>query len=163
MIVQCVGLYNLYKRQMKKLAHLHKLITDPVLMETLGVVIRGASVLSSVAVEAGQSVQQSTTKKVRKGLLMVKEKQTNNASTELVETLIQSSGAIEAQRVLEKKLPTPVVSWGKDQWESLRRSGALEAAATRALQALRKDISSASAFLPYLEAIEQVRKQQTTK
>ncbi len=146
---------------MKKLAHLHKLITDPVLMETLGVVIRGASVLSSAAVEAGQSVQQSTTKKVRKGLLMVQEKK--NASAELVETLIQSSGAIEAQRVLETKLPTPVVSWGKDQWESLRRSGALEAAATRALQALRNDLSGAAAFLPYLEAIEQVRKQQQTK
>jgi len=151
-----------YARQMKKLAHLHKLITDPVLMETMGVVIRGASAMSAAAVDVGHSVQQKAGTKVRRGLGSAKHsvKNSSAATTELVENLLNSSGALRAKETIENKLPTSVVSWGKDQMDSLRKSGALEVAATRAIEALRKDLSGAAAFMPYLEAIENVRQKQ---
>ena len=147
---------------MKKLAHLHKLITDPVLMETMGVVIRGASAISAAAVDVGHTIQQEAGTKVKRGIKGAKHSVQNSstATTELVENLLNSSGAIKAKETIENKLPSPVVSWGKDQMESLRKSGALEAAATRALEALRKDLSGAAAFMPYLEAIENVRQKQ---
>jgi len=88
-------------------------------------------------------------------------KQISETSSQLVEQLVQSSGAVKS--VLDdfqQRAPKPVWEWTKQQYKALKDSGLLEEAASRAMQALEGELEMASAFLPYLDAIEKVRKQQ---
>mmetsp|Transcript_1641 Transcript_1641/g.2335 ORF Transcript_1641/g.2335 Transcript_1641/m.2335 type:complete len:389 (+) Transcript_1641:176-1342(+) len=155
-----------YKRELRKLKHLHKLITDPVLLETLGVVMKGAKAISETAVDISSPVIDSAKRTVdRETRNIWKSKKVSvrkevGASHELVETLLQSEGLVNVKESLVHKLPEPVSNWGQEQFEALRKSGVLESAVSKVFSALKEDLSGAAEFLPYLEAIEKVRKEQ---
>mmetsp|Transcript_14587 Transcript_14587/g.20598 ORF Transcript_14587/g.20598 Transcript_14587/m.20598 type:complete len:434 (+) Transcript_14587:204-1505(+) len=189
-----------YKREMKKMAHLQKVISDPVLLETLSVVMKSAS---SIAMLGGKVVGDGSKRIVgdakeimddtkariagsssgdedEKGGGMLgffkreaplpssssdmiqvitkeEEEAKAEASRELVETLLSSPEAIKVKTRAIKRLPEPVLAWIKEQFQSIRDSGVLEMAASRALAALQRELKGAVEFMPYLEAIEKVR------
>mmetsp|Transcript_35440 Transcript_35440/g.65113 ORF Transcript_35440/g.65113 Transcript_35440/m.65113 type:complete len:405 (-) Transcript_35440:399-1613(-) len=171
-----------YRRQMRKLKHLHKLITDPILMETMGAVLQGAQAIALASARAAESSGRSAARGARTiasasgrsaAGLAVRGKQAvgdasrrgkqamdDIAAKELVETLLESSGAVRLRETVQSKMPSSVSSWAEDQYQSLLRSGALEAAVSRILEALGNELSGAFEFLPYLEALEEVRKKQ---
>ena len=134
-------------------------LTDPVLVETLQSLLKGASAVS-------KATQRSVTHTTRRGVGFLQkslpsQEQLAKTSTDLVEQLLQSSGAV--QSVLEDfqtKAPQPVFRWTQQQYTALKQSGLLEEAANRALKALQGELQAASAFLPYLDAIDKVRQQQ---
>uniref|UniRef100_A0A7S4JSX6 Uncharacterized protein n=1 Tax=Odontella aurita TaxID=265563 RepID=A0A7S4JSX6_9STRA len=160
-----------YRRQMRKLRHLHRLITDPVLMETMEVVLRGAQAVASASARAAESSRRGAIGLTSRGQKAIGQgaaslsrqgRQAMDGSTanELVETLLESTGAVRLRERVQNTMPSSVAAWAEDQYQSLRRSGAFEAIISRALDALGKELSGAAEFLPYLEAIEVVRRKQ---
>ena len=144
--------------------------TDPVLVETLQALLKGATVVSRATqhqigstAQSGVGFVQRTTDR---GVGLVQRALPSRdalvqTSTELVEQLIQSSGTVQNVLVdFQERAPKPVWQWTQQQYRALKESGLLEEAASRAVKALQGELEAASAFLPYLDAIERVRKQQ---
>ena len=125
----------------------------------MDILLKFAKGMSTAALEQVQSKSRFAAGQSKKAY-----DQLQGKSTQLVETIMESSGIddfIEHKLHERKKVVSPFMAkWIKDQWRTLRTSGVLEDAAARALQALEKELSSAASFLPYLEAIESVRAQQ---
>lgn len=146
-----------YQREIKRLRHLHRLLTDPVLMETMGMLVKGAKSMSAI-----------TAAKSKKDMLSIANKSSDvlsmsiESSRDLVDIMIKSSGAQDfVQRVeLNGNIPPQVLLWAQEQYKSLRKSGVLEEAAKLAVGALSKELEGIARFLPYLEAIELVRKKE---
>lgn len=155
-----------YNRQLAKLRHLQKILTDPVLMETMEYLIRGAEAVSAAtARQVGQAgtgayrhVGRTSRWAIASGKKRYQEVQDN--SVQLIETLLESPEVQNMKERIERKMPERLSSWTQDQWESLRKSGVLEDAARAAIHALRKELTTAATFLPYLEAIKDVREKQ---
>ena len=126
---------------------------DPVLLETIDIMSRGAQAVTSKTSKQMQSVSlraMKTGKSTYNGV--------QDTSAQLIETLVQSPSAIAWQESVKKRLPDAVLVWTRDQVGMLRNSGVLEEAATHALNALgkSKELSAAATLLPYIEAISQV-------
>ena len=158
-----------YAKEVRRLKHLHKLISDPVLVETLSIVVQRAQTVSSSVVHAGNSGQRRlkgavhnvrsqhglTTKRYARAV--------HDSSVQLVDTLLESSTAMDVQHVMQRRLPDPVIRWASDQIASLRKSGILEEAAGRAVKALQRDLQQATAIMPYLQALQEVAKKEQRK
>jgi len=144
-----------YRRILRKLRHLQKILNDPVLLETIDIMSRGAQ---AVTAATSNQVQNVSRRAVRAGKL--KYDGVQDTSAQLIETLIQSPSAIAWQESVKKRLPDSVAIWTRDQVNLLRNSGVLEEAASHALNALSKskELSAAATLLPYIEAISQVQK-----
>mmetsp|Transcript_3683 Transcript_3683/g.5442 ORF Transcript_3683/g.5442 Transcript_3683/m.5442 type:complete len:264 (-) Transcript_3683:183-974(-) len=140
-----------YQRQLHKIRHLYKLMTDPILLETLDPMLRFAQDVST-----HMTTSTTTTSK----RLMQKGKQMAVGPQQFVDSLLTSSAVTDVQTKFKNRVSPSVYQWSKDQYVSLRKSGALEKVASQALEALRKDMDRAAGFLPYLEAIQQVRQTQ---
>ena len=78
----------------------------------------------------------------------------------ITEVVASGTASQEWLATVQSKAPPAVWKWAQEQYDSLKKSGLLEAAAQQALQALQSELQAASEFLPYLNAIEQVRRQQ---
>ena len=139
--------------------HLNKLIHDPVLLDTLNMVMRGAAAVSAAAGETTKKGIEGTKKQTRKAGKYLQNKG-EEASRDIVNALVTSGGVVAFGESLKRTLPPSVSLWGSEQFEALRKSGALEQAAGRVLNSLREDLVGAQSFLPYLEAIDGVRKRQ---
>ena len=82
-------------------------------------------------------------------------------STEMVEQLVaEISANSQVLADLQRKTPPAVWKWTQQQYASLKESGLLESAAKQAIQALHGELEAAAEFLPYLNAIERVRREQ---
>mmetsp|Transcript_4755 Transcript_4755/g.6176 ORF Transcript_4755/g.6176 Transcript_4755/m.6176 type:complete len:384 (+) Transcript_4755:11-1162(+) len=147
-----------YQRQLKKLRHLQKILTDPVLMETMEYLLRGAEAVSNASINTYQKVEKRSRFSIGAGKVKYQEIQDN--SVQLIEMLLESPELKMMKDGIESKMPERLSSWTKDQWESLRKSGVLEDAARAAIHALKNELKSAATFLPYLEAIKEVREKQ---
>ena len=153
-----------YRRELKRLRHLHKLITDPVLMETMGMLMKSAQSINLTHA----SIHQSRPKVISSPFSSMKSKVVNQSmsrekSKELVDLFLQSSAVQNISQQIQSKgthsrFSPRIQQWGKEQYQSLRRSGLLEEAANQAVEKLSKELESIMGFLPYLEAIEKVRK-----
>ena len=121
-----------YRREMKKIRHLQKLITDPVLLETLGVLMKNAKRLSNVASTNASNAAQKGFQKAKTGVKTV-----GDTSEALVAALVESGEAARIREMFENRVPESVSVWTSDQFDSLRKSGMLEMAANRALDALK--------------------------
>lgn len=156
-----------YQRQLKKLRHLQKILTDPVLMETMEYLLRGAEAVSLATAaqvdKAGRHVGKAGAGVSRFALGAGKKtaQQIQDNSVQLVETMLASPEIQNIRQSIEQKMPSRLNEWTRDQWESLRKSGILEDAARAALHALKNELNTAASFLPYLEAIKEVRDKQT--
>ena len=85
-------------------------------------------------------------------------------STEMIEQLVTEVSANSAWLAdVKRKTPPALWQWSQQQYVTLKESGILEAAAKQALQALQGELESAAEFLPYLNAIEQVRREQVER
>jgi len=153
-----------YRRLLRKLNHLQKILSDPVLLETVDVMSRGAKALTAATSNQIQKTSLRAIEKGKKGIERGKLKHdtVRDTSTQLIETLLQSPDVIELKEKIQKRLPDPVAVWSRDQLDLLRRSGVLEEAAAHALNALSrsKEFCSAALLLPYIEAIIEVRRKQ---
>eukprot|EP00566_Odontella_aurita_P028866 CAMPEP_0113592048 /NCGR_PEP_ID=MMETSP0015_2-20120614/37621_1 /TAXON_ID=2838 /ORGANISM="Odontella" /LENGTH=147 /DNA_ID=CAMNT_0000498523 /DNA_START=790 /DNA_END=1233 /DNA_ORIENTATION=- /assembly_acc=CAM_ASM_000160 len=135
------------------------------------VVLRGAQAVASASARAAESSRRGAIGLTSRGQKAIGQgaaslsrqgRQAMDGSTanELVETLLESTGAVRLRERVQNTMPSSVAAWAEDQYQSLRRSGAFEAIISRALDALGKELSGAAEFLPYLEAIEVVRRKQ---
>lgn len=161
-----------YQRQLRKIRHLHTLLTDPVLVETLQSLLRGANTVTAMTqrqlAASANASQRRITASARASQKKLAEMADSGhiaasalASTELVEQLVaEVSADSKFLADLKGKTSPAVWRWTRQQYEALKESGLLEAAAKRAIQALQGELESASEFLPYLDAIEKVRREQ---
>ena len=82
-------------------------------------------------------------------------------STEIVEQLVaEVSSNSQFLQDLKTKTPPAVWRWTRQQYTALKESELLQSAARQAIHALQGELESASEFLPYLDAIEKVRREQ---
>lgn len=163
-----------YQRQLRKLQHLHKLLIDPVLVETLQQLLRGAGTVTTMAQrQLANSAKESQRriiidgrgfKRISNPATAAGEALTSSVlSTEMVEQLVTQlvvSANSEWLAQLQEKTSPALWQWTRQQYIALKQSGMLEAAAQQALQALQGELEAAADFLPYLNAIEKVRKEQ---
>lgn len=147
-----------YRRILRKLQHLQKILNDPVLLETIDIMSRGAQAVTAATSSQVHNVQNISQRAIKKG--KSKYDGAQDTSAQLIETLIQSPSSIAWQESIKKRLPNTVAVWTKDQVGMLRKSGMLEEAASHAINALSKskELSAAATLLPYIEAISKVQK-----
>lgn len=151
-----------FAKEVRKLKHLHKLISDPVLVETISVIIKQAHHASSFVTSKVESTASKGKRRLTGfGRAQVKRiEDMDTSASYIVETLIDSSVAADFQSKLEAKLPPAIMKWARLQLSQLRSSGILESAAKQALCSLQEDLSSAKTILPYLEALQEVGRRQ---
>jgi len=144
-----------YRRILRKLRHLQKILNDPVLLETIDIMSRGAQAITAAT---SNQVKNVSKRAIKAGKLNYDGVQ--DTSAQLIDTLLQSPSAIAWQKSVKNRLPDSVAVWTRDQIELLRNSGVLEDAASHALNALSKskEFSTAATLLPYVEAISKVQK-----
>eukprot|EP00977_Amphora_coffeiformis_P015319 scaffold4510_cov183-Amphora_coffeaeformis.AAC.4 len=150
-----------YQRQLRKIHHLHTLLTDPVLVETLQQLLRGAGTVTAMTqrqlAASARASQKKFAEMTESGYIAA----SSLLSTEMVEQLItEVSANSQFLQDLKTKTPPAVWRWTRQQYTALKESGLLESAARQAIQALQGELESASEFLPYLDAIEKVRREQ---
>lgn len=141
--------------------------TDPVLVETLQQLLRGAEMVTTMTQRQIASSADASRRRITD---MVSSGYSATAaslgalSTDLVEQLVMEVSAnSEILAEIKSKAPPAVWRWAQLQYQSLKQSGLLEAAAKSALQALQGELEAASSFLPYLDAIDKVRREQQQK
>ena len=135
--------------------------------------VQGAQSVSNSVVETGNQSQRRLLGAVHNVNARVRQnagptarryaRQINDSSVQLVETLLESSKAMEFQMAMQHRLPEPVMRWASDQIASLRESGMLEEAAARAVKALQSDLQQAASIMPYLEALQEVARKEKQK
>ena len=135
--------------------------TDPVLVETLQGLLRGASAVTAMTqrslVNSAKYSKRQIASMATSGYVAA----SSLVSTEMVEQLVSEISANSQFLIdLKEKTPPAVWKWTQQQYTSLKESGLLEAAAKQAIQALHGELDAAAEFLPYLNAIEKVRKEQ---
>ena len=136
-------------------------VPDPVLVETLQQLLRGASAVTAMTqrslVSSAKYSQRQLATMATSGYVAA----SSLVSTEMVEQLVTEISANSQFLVdLKRKTPPAVWKWTQQQYTSLKESGLLEAAAKQAIQALHGELEAAAEFLPYLNAIEKVRREQ---
>ena len=137
------------------------MLTDPVLVETLQQLLRGAGAVTAMTqrslVNSAKYSKRQIANMATSGYVAA----SSLVSTEMVEQLVTEISANSQFLIdLKDKTPPAVWNWTKQQYTSLKESGLLESAAKQAIQALQGELEAAAEFLPYLNAIETVRKEQ---
>lgn len=139
-----------YRRQIRKINHLMTLAKDPVLMETL-------TAISGAAEGMSKKIGETTRGVGRKGARYLSD------TEKVIEYMSDRVGESTAVRSIAESLPDSVSSWAMQQISSLRSSGTLDAAVTRALSSARQQVGGMERALPYLRAIEKVYQEEEEK
>lgn len=134
---------------------------DPVLVETLQGLLRGAGAVTAATQRSLASSAKYSQRQLANMAVSGYVATSSLVSTEMVEQLVtEISANSQFLAELQRKTPPAVWKWTQQQYISLKESGLLEAAANQAIQALRGELEAAADFLPYLNAIEKVRQEQ---
>lgn len=171
-----------YRREMKRLKHLHKLMTDPVLLDTLDMLVTNSKRIADKATlqkdnrilkiknhhhnnenksPTGQPLRLTTSSSSSSSNLYAAE------NSQLAQILSESAtSGIQNQQLIErvsKKMPSQLQTWSKEQYQSFLKSGMLEQGIQKALDALHTEIEQVREFIPYLEAIQKVQQDNKQK